>query len=188
MRVLWFTDLLPRPVTLKLGVQSHFTGSWMDNLRLALQDNSTLELGVVTNSEIDFKPFVEDGTVFYNILSPPHHGTLGSIFRRWLHTKDFPNGVRDCLYIIREFKPDLIHVHGSENFYGRIINKTPVPVVLSIQGILSVIEKHYFGGFTCKDRLVDIFSLKFLKGVGAIHGYLRIKKSAHREKQILNLC
>ena len=39
--------------------------------------------------------------------------------------------------IVDEFNPEVIHIHGSESFYGLIAAQVPTPSVLGIQGILS---------------------------------------------------
>ncbi len=188
MRTLWFTLTHPLPVTRKLGKPDAVSEGWVDSLRLALQGHSGLELGIASPSEIDYKPFNENGVEFYNILRSPQKGSLKAIYRRWLHNYKFPNGINNCLDVIEQFKPDIIHVHGSETLFGLITRKTSIPVVLSIQGIMTILEMFYFGGYTCKDKFKDIFSKNFLRGSGAVHTYLTMKKSAMRERQIMKSC
>ena len=188
MRLLWLTYTPPLPVTRKLGIPNLVSESWVDSLRLALQDHPNLELGIASPSEIDYKPFNENGTDFYNILCPPQNSSLEAVYRRWLHTTEFSNGINGCLDAVKKFKPDIIHVHGSESLYGLIAKETSIPVVISIQGILTVYEMFYFEGFTYKDKFNDIFSAKFIKGAGIVHKYLTMRKSAHRERQIIKNC
>jgi glycosyltransferase involved in cell wall biosynthesis len=188
MRILWLAHTTPFPVTRKLGLPNTVSEGWVDSLRLALQSQSILELGIASPLEIGYEPFNENGTDFYNIPSPPRKGTVEALYRRWTHTTEFSNGINSCLEIIKKFRPDVIHVHGSESFFGRITRETSIPVVISIQGILTIYEKYFFGGFTCKDIFNDSFSAKFLKGGGAVHTYLTMRKSAHRERQIIKNC
>lgn len=188
MRILWLTYTPPLLVTRKLGIPTRVSEGWVDSLRLALQDHSELELGIASPSEINYAPFNENGTDFHNIPSPSQKGSLEALYRRWSHKTEFSNGINRCLDIIKKFKPDIIHVHGSENFYGLIAKETSIPVVISIQGILTVYEVFYFGDLTFKEKIIDIFSQKFIKGAGLIHTYLAMKKSAHRERQIMQYC
>ncbi len=188
MRILWFTYTPPLLVTRKLGIPNMVSEGWVDSLRLALQDHSELELGIASPSGIDYAPFNENGTDFHNIPGPSQKGSLEAVYRRWSHKTEFPNGINRCLDIVRKFRPDIIHVHGSENFYGLIAKETSIPVVISIQGILTVYEMFYFGDLTFKEKLIDIFSPKFIKGAGLIHKYLTMRKSAHREQQIMQYC
>ena len=182
MRVLWFTYTPPLPVTRKLGFPNAISEGWVDSLRLAFQNCLDLKLGIASPSEIDYKSFNENGTDFYNILRPSQKGSLEAIYRRWQHTDEFPNGINRCLDAIEQFKPDIIHIHGSETFFGLITTKTSIPVALSIQGILEVLESFFFSGLTSKDKFNDIFSENFLRGAGAVHKYLTIKKSDSIEK------
>lgn len=40
------------------------------------------------------------------------------------------------LEVVDDFKPDIIHIFGSENIYGLLTYHTQVPIVLHIQGLL----------------------------------------------------
>jgi len=48
--------------------------------------------------------------------------------------------------IIKAVKPDIIHIHGSENPFGCILNVTDIPVILSYQGSCTVINHKYYSG------------------------------------------
>jgi glycosyltransferase involved in cell wall biosynthesis len=188
MRVLWFTNLLLLPVTHKAGLPDTISRGWVDSLRLALMQYPNLELGVASTSKFNYDYFEEGGTKYYNIPAPADYGNFGSVLRRWMSSIEIPDGMRHCLEIIERFKPDLIHIHGSENFYGTLTNETSIPTVISMQGILSVCEKFYYGGLSYQDKLRDIFSVEFLRGIDVFHDYLQIKKAALRERKILQTC
>ena len=55
---------------------------------------------------------------------------------------------REFAKVIADFRPDLIHVNGSEYNYGWIISQVApsVPTVLSIQGLLGPCAKVYLAG------------------------------------------
>ena len=56
------------------------------------------------------------------------------------------------LKIIEEVKPDLIHIHGTEERFGLIQEYVKgVPVVFSIQGLLAPYSEKYFSGFPDKE-------------------------------------
>jgi glycosyltransferase involved in cell wall biosynthesis len=48
--------------------------------------------------------------------------------------------------IIDSVKPDLIHIHGTENSFRCIIGKTSIPIVVSIQGIITSCLNKYTSG------------------------------------------
>jgi glycosyltransferase involved in cell wall biosynthesis len=188
MRVLWFTNVPLLPVTHRIGIPDPVSGGWMGSLRFALQSCPDLELGVASVSEIEDEMFEEDGTQFYRIDNPAKHGNLASIYRRWFPRTEAASGLRKCLGIIERFKPDLIHIHGTEDYYGILARETTIPTVISIQGILSICELFYFGGFSCRDKLHDVFSWEFLRGIDVLHQHSHMKKKALRERQILANC
>jgi len=69
--------------------------------------------------------------------------------------------------LITEFKPDVIHVQGTEYFYGCMDTAVycDVPVVVSIQGVLSGIWPHYPGGLTRREMFCAHLNPRFfLKG------------------------
>lgn len=49
-----------------------------------------------------------------------------------------------CLFI-NKFRPDIVHIHGTEDFYGLMTSKIPNPVVVSFQGVLiTIVHKGRF--------------------------------------------
>lgn len=69
--------------------------------------------------------------------------------------------------LILEFKPDVIHVNGTEFNYGAfpIESYGGVPVVVSLQGIISGCYSHYAGGLSRREMRGTGFTLRnVLKG------------------------
>ncbi len=52
-----------------------------------------------------------------------------------------------CLELIGQVKPDLVHIHGTENPYITLLGHTSVPVAVSVQGIVTVIRHKYLSAF-----------------------------------------
>lgn len=63
--------------------------------------------------------------------------------------------------ILDDFKPDIIHVHGSESMvpYELIKMKPKVPIFLTLQGILSNYYKDAYAGIEIKD-IIQNYSLR----------------------------
>ena len=160
----------------------------MEGLRLELQSCPGIELGIASASDVHYEVFEEDRTKFYNIHTPAKNGSLASIYRRWFPIVEPANELKACLTIIEQFKPDVIHVHGSEGYFGTLAKKTSIPMVISIQGILTICELFYYGGLSIMERIEDISSVGFLRGIGTFHQHRYTKKMALREIQILKIC
>ncbi len=60
----------------------------------------------------------------------------------------FSTELRYCQHIITDYNPDVIHIHGTENFYGLIVQITKIPIIVSIQGIVNEYKRHYFGNLS----------------------------------------
>lgn len=113
MRILWISAV----------------GSWTMPLakRIATEDNRVLILVPTTKKENNL---INEGNV-----------TIQNVY---IHQKDI-TGIgltSDCaeMYItyITKFKPDIIHIHGTERNYGQIVNYCHnIPVVVSIQGLVT---------------------------------------------------
>jgi hypothetical protein len=65
--------------------------------------------------------------------------------------------------IVRQRRPDLIHIHGTERYYGLLAARklTPAPCVISLQGFLGACVKGFFGDLSPRDvwrseRLIEL--------------------------------
>jgi glycosyltransferase involved in cell wall biosynthesis len=61
--------------------------------------------------------------------------------------------IQRCLEIIETYKPDVVHIHGTENFYGLVTPHTKKPVVISLQGLLSKNKDDFWGNISGLRRL-----------------------------------
>jgi glycosyltransferase involved in cell wall biosynthesis len=84
------------------------------------------------------------------------------------------------------WRPDLIHVHGLERFFGLLGSRRLVaaPVAISIQGILAEVSRHLFGRLSCwevlrMERLRDV-----VRGRGWGWTGWRYRQLAFREAEI----
>ena len=144
MRVLWFV-VIPFPeVRQHLGLKLGGRGWWMVSLRDVLLVNTKIELGIALLTRAVRKPFVFDATgVKYFIYPSARHFSISARVKQDLET---------CKLIVEDFKPDIIHVHGTEAASGLIAGRVYAPVMVSIQGILSEYANIYFGHM----RLIDV--------------------------------
>ena len=98
--------------------------------------------------------------------------------------------LRRCAAIVREWQPDLVHIHGMERFYGLLTARKLIqtPTVISIQGLLSSYSEwyHYFGNKTVGDivqmhRWMEPFVLR-----GPLWGLHKYRQSAATEREIIH--
>lgn len=144
MKVLWFSntpcnacDYLHEDVV---------GGGWLKSLDKALQNSVDLHVAFYYPKKTT--PFKYLNTTYHPIGNKNWKLiALTSIFKRkFIDKKD------QSLYleIINHVKPDIIHIHGTENPFGFITYLTDIPVVTSIQGCITVYHHKFFTGFDKK--------------------------------------
>jgi len=185
MRILWFTNIPMKAVVNRLGHPDIETGGWMGSLLELLINIPGIELGVASASQSDFEPFSEAGVTYFNIKVPPLLQGFRAMLHRWEHKVDFPDVLEQYFNIVQIFHPDIIHVHGSENSYGLIQGEVTIPLVISIQGILTEYVRFYLSDLRPRDILREITRLEFAKGRGLLHDYWMMQRAAERERQII---
>jgi glycosyltransferase involved in cell wall biosynthesis len=188
IRVLWFADIEFPAVRRRLSLPAIGRGGWIESLRQALRTQEGLQLGVAAKGLQPFEPFDEDGVRYYWVAAPPAKNGIAEVLRRWRHRLDDQQVLMSAATVIRDFQPDLIHVHGSEGVFGLLGSTRELPVLVSLQGLLAVISRFYFAGLPLKEVSRRVFSVEFLKGGGLVHGLLDMRLDAGREMRILRSC
>ena len=139
MKVLWISNVLFDDIADIVGVNRSTGGGWMQSL-LALV-KTQIKIGVVALHSNTF--FQEINGVGYYLLSS-------------INKNNWKN-------VLDDFKPDLIHIHGTEYPHTYKIQRYSgnIPCIVSIQGLVSVYSRYALGGMHCK----EIFRFTTLKDV-----------------------
>ena len=174
MRVLWIVNILFPEAAKLLGLHNDFTGTggWLLGAADALSCKDEIEIGVLCAT-----PHVRELRVlngysmkYYVIPSNDSDYRITSYMRE----------------IDRIFKPDVVHVHGTELPYGEMWLKvcSSKNVVVSIQGLVSVIARYYFAGLSKKDVLFNMTPHDFLRK-SLFGSYRQMVKSGHTEINVI---
>lgn len=144
LKVLWFSN------TPALG--SHFlnenkrlksTGGWLDALNSAMSKH--VKLLIAFHHPYRRNPFEYLDTSYYPIYTG---NFIVNHLRRLFFNNVLDSELLDLyLDIIDDCKPDLIHIQGTENPFLCILGKTNIPIVVSIQGNLTVYSHKFNSGF-----------------------------------------
>lgn len=166
IRVLWFVNSSFPAVDRHLGKSEYVgTGWWMKTMLAEIDKHDNLKIGIAWASDgiTEYQTFAEAGIVYYLVpLHPLPARRKNKINRVRSHLKRLFNLVyrhkydtelKHCAQAVEEFKPDLVHVWGTENFYGLISSQVDVPVLVKFQGLLSVIKDDYWGALRWRDRI-----------------------------------
>ena len=143
MRILWFNGGLLPDACHQLGFPDSVNAGWIPSQLAALREiDSSLQFCVLC---LDHRPCdVTVDNVRYISFGKKRQYSYKVI------PKEIENEVKEY---IREFDPDIIHIHGTEYFFSRFSESVycEKPVVISIQGLISGCCIHYNGGLSPKE-------------------------------------
>ena len=160
MRILWFVNTpFPEMVTY-FQLKGDFMGSWMPALKRALLNNFDCGFGLEDQLAIacssphffEFQKFVYNKVTYFCLPKS----------RICEYLQSYEQELSYCEQVVREFHPDIVHIHGTEEFYGLLTERIDAPVVVSLQGILSAYVRVYFGSMgwreiCCSPRIIRHF-------------------------------
>lgn len=138
MRVLWFSV---SPSLYSANGTNQGLG-WIASLEHIVRRCKDIELGVAFEHRDNIFKVEQDGVVYYpmNVFK-----STKDIRRREYHVDvEEKLFIPRCLEIIANFKPDIIHVFGSEWCYGLVQEHTSTPVVIHMQGCMPPYENAMF--------------------------------------------
>ncbi len=184
MKVLWFANT-PCGATEKL-IPDHYQGGWLKSLEQKLVLNSEIELSVSFYWEETMEPFRYKNTMYYPVFRSGRNSKAERLISRTLSSDNDKKEIRELLRIIYTVQPDIIHIHGTEHNYGLIQEFTNIPVVISIQGILSPFSEMYFSGvpFSSACRYEGIKPKLLFRSYSRT--IAELKKRATKERKILS--
>jgi len=151
MKVLWFSNGYLSDTDLT------GTGTWLDSMARGLLSTNQVELGIVTFGSVD------------KLTQRDYHQV-----KQWivpitckLGTDGLParSLVAELISVCQSFGPDLIHVWGTESFWGLLPTRKMLkaPSVLNFQGVCYRIASCYYGGLTGPERLACIGLREMIK-------------------------
>lgn len=184
MKVLWFTNT-PCSASEVLG-KSIFSGGWLSSLEKELWKVEDLSLSISFYHDTDIKPFKHGKTTYYPVYRKSTSTKFRRFYRRLNPSRNSDaREIKQLIKIIELVKPDIIHVHGTEENFGLVQEYTHIPVVISIQGLLNPIVENYFSGIPLSVvRRYEGCRVKLLK-LSFEDFYKKMKVDALREQRIL---
>jgi glycosyltransferase involved in cell wall biosynthesis len=89
--------------------------------------------------------------------------------------------------LVDALRPDVVHVHGTEGPFGLVQRHTTVPVLTSIQALLSVYDLKYFSGLDRRSARRHAGPRERLLRNSYADRYRVLAKQAERERTMLRL-
>lgn len=190
MRILWITATAGNYQSPHSCGGGYNGGGWISSMQNELAKCDDIKLGIAFCRNGEPAKVEQDGVVYYPI---PHHtkskkDKFFDLFKLNDATRDevlWPYYEHKFKEVIEDFKPDVIHIFGSELYQGLAARVTvDIPTILHIQGLLSLSLYIYLPPSVSKWQYY--MSGKGLKGKYHNYQYLAYwHRSVYREKAIL---
>lgn len=137
MNILWITNISFPATNHLLGLSSGIGGGWMYSLAMQLKVEEGLTLAVATTYSGESLLEHTDNNIQYYLLPRQKDNTEydQSLEAYWSK-------------IIEEFKPAIIHIHGTEYAHGLACMRAcpEQRYIVSIQGLVSVYSEYHYAG------------------------------------------
>lgn len=144
MRILWLVNLALPEASQLMGINQSPFGGWLINASKELSKHEDIELSIAfpSNKAGNFKE-LKGKTINYYPFVPIKDNDIKSI--------EYNETFRELLDYI---KPDLVHIYGTEYLHTlsmvNTCNRLNIETVISIQGLVSVIESHIYASLPTK--------------------------------------
>lgn len=140
MRILWFANSSYIPKT--RNGKGYNNSGWIGSLQLELQKRNDIILGLCCLASTTDKFIHDDGTTYYLVKS--HKKTLAEKIAMGFNPQNmkyeyllWDEYSTAFASVVDDFTPDVIHVFGTEFYYGLVAEKTNIPIIVHLQGILN---------------------------------------------------
>lgn len=185
MRVLWLCSS-PALGAPKVGANLAEGGGWVAALEAAVKLTTDIELSVSFPWKVAEVQQIPDGIHAY-LPFPlyPRSGRLRQLLFDQSCRLEPESEVEHLERVIALSKPDLVHVWGTEPFFGLVAEHVDVPVLIAIQGLRTLYATAYCSGLSRLDLLRYGSPKHLLNGRSLLHTFYRYRKTATRERRIL---
>lgn len=177
MKVLWIVNMVLPRLANYLDIKTGSSGTWMIDISERLSKNKDIKLGIACVYGDEFRMIEIDNIKYYML---PGNGK-----NMLFYTKKYE---KLWSKVYEDFKPDLVHLHGTEYSHGLSFLRTfpHVKSIVSIQGILERIKDVDFGGLKYNEVIKNRTFKENIHFNGMIEMHLMHKKNSKYEKEILN--
>lgn len=183
MRVLWFLDSEPPAVRRRLGAGPLNEVGWQGGLAELMSASESVELTIACRAAEPFPPFEEDGIRYFEVGAAHPRSGFERVAERWRTLSRPSVNLARCRALIEETGAQVVHVHGTENPFGLICESSRVPIVISIQGLLTICRIMDRRGFDTH-LFRSLSPTLLLRGDGYVFSELQLRQWAARERRI----
>jgi glycosyltransferase involved in cell wall biosynthesis len=183
MRVLW---LCSSPALGAPSVSAPLAegGGWVAALEGAIRQRAEVSLSVAFPWDVRDVQHAEEGA-YLPFPKYPRGGRLRQLLFDQSCRLEPEREVKHLERVVALSRPDLVHVWGTEPFFGLVAERIDAPVLIEIQGVRTYCAEAYCSGLTRLDLLRHGSPKHLLNGRSLLHTLYRYQKTAVREQRIL---
>lgn len=162
MRVLWVVNIVLPDAAHLVGEGKIAFGGWIGAMLNQLSRTPGIELGVVTRADVPARSSAYINGIQYYILPQSCRDK-------------YDISSEDCRFVLDEFRPDLLHVEGTEFSHAlTFLNSWQGKNVVSLQGIINGYEPYQYGGLPVGEMLFSFSSVKVMVAASLIYRKLAL--------------
>lgn len=143
MRILWIS-MNPGLYGVHGGNDSYNGGGWISSLQRLIEGCADWELGIAFLSPQALPSLKVGRTSYFPILEKQSRWSKLFYYYHSYKNYDINKYTTVLDSIVKDFKPDLIHLFGVENHLAGIVHCQNAPIVAHIQGILGPCSAAYW--------------------------------------------
>ena len=187
LKVLWFAATSS---LYEEGTHFYNGGGWISSLERLITEKTNIDLAISFYHPRDEKKVTKEKTTYYPIkIKRQRQNPLKGIYGNWLGKVSHANLGDKYIEVINDFKPDVIHVFGSESEYARIVELTKIPVIIHLQGIINPYYNAFYpvGQSKWNFYFNPSFLLNNILGKSEPFMHKKYGNIAHNEKKYLSI-
>lgn len=182
MKVLWLTHTAAGASKV-LHIDDPGRG-WIGSLEAHIKNIEGVNLAVAFfNTQMEFK-FTHNGVTYYP-MSCKYTSRAGKVVQR-IFSRLHDSNIQAIKKVIEDFKPDVIHLFGTESGVGDVVKLTSIPIIVHLQGL---VNPYLFSWLPKGVSQNGIFFNSSLRSIllqrGAFFEYKLFQKRAIREEEIV---
>ncbi len=167
MNILWIVNIIIPELAEKISYTKTNRGGWLTGAINRIRKENEINIAIATVYDGNQLKLYKIDNVQYYLIPGKKNIYDKKIEKYWMKIND-------------EFKPDIVHIHGTEYPIGLSYIKIfgCENVIISIQGIVTIIERYIHGNISLYNILksINIFNLK--------SNLFKIKKDFHLRSKI----
>lgn len=169
MNILWTIGAVMPAIAKELGIQSMHSVSWVDAMSQQLKKRTDVHLTIACSGAVSEVKARTIDSISYYVL---------------------PNDCNKVDYwvnILPKVKPNVIHIYGTETSSSKLLvaNHSDWPIVISLQGILSEYQRHYYAGLDFITMVKSITFMDIVRPVGFFGGRNDFIRRSKNEKLMI---